>query len=128
MIVDGRFISNVNKVPGIRPAAGSQRTIKTQGDFNSILQEQINNSSAVKFSKHAELRLQARNISLSGEQKEKLNGAVKKAEQKGVQDSLVLVDNIAFVVNVKSKTVITALNSNELKENVFTNIDGAVFT
>jgi len=47
--------------------------------------------------------------------------------RKGSKDSLVLIDDIAFVVNVRNRTVITAVNSNELKENVFTNIDGAVF-
>jgi flagellar operon protein len=52
--------------------------------------------------------------------------AVAKAESKGVKDTLVLMDDLAFVVNIRNKTVITAVNSNELKENVFTNIDGAV--
>jgi len=56
-----------------------------------------------------------------------MNEAVNKASTKGVKDSLVIVDNMAFVVNVKSRTVITAVNNNELKDNVFTNIDGAVF-
>jgi flagellar operon protein len=52
--------------------------------------------------------------------------AVTKAESKGVRDTLVLMDDLAFVVNVRNRTVITAVQSNELKENVFTNIDGAV--
>ncbi|GAE88971.1 flagellar hook associated protein [Acetivibrio straminisolvens JCM 21531] len=73
------------------------------------------------------MRLQARNINLTDAQKEKISKAVQKAEEKGVKDSLVLIDDIAFVVNVRNRTVITAVNSNELKENVFTNIDGAVF-
>ena len=89
--------------------------------------DKANKSSELKFSKHAELRMQARNISLSQVQKDKMLDAVNKAGDKGVKDSLVLMDNVAFVVNVKNKTVITAVNSNELKENVFTNIDGAVF-
>jgi len=54
--------------------------------------------------------------------------AVDKADAKGVKDTLIVMDRIAFVVNVKNRTVITALNSSEMKENVFTNIDGAVFT
>ncbi len=52
--------------------------------------------------------------------------AVAKAEARGVRDSLVLMDNLAFVVNVPNRTVITAAGSGDLKENVFTNIDGAV--
>jgi len=64
------------------------------------------------------MRLQLRNIKLTDEQKEKISKAVQKAEEKGVKDSLVLIDDIAFVVNVRNRTVITAVNSNELKENV----------
>ena len=71
--------------------------------------------------------MQTRNIQLTQTQKDKISQAVNKAEEKGVKDSLVLMDNVAFVVNVKSRTVITAVNSSELKDNVFTNIDGAVF-
>jgi flagellar operon protein len=81
----------------------------------------------IKVSKHAEQRLQERNISLTDAQKDKILQAVRLADDKGIRDSLVMLDNIAFVVNVRNKTVITAVNGNDLKENVFTNIDGAVF-
>lgn len=94
--------------------------------FDSILSDKLRQQDDVKFSKHAELRLKDRNIELSGQQKERLNSAINKAEAKGIKDSLVLLDNMAFVVSVKNRTVVTALNGNELKENVFTNIDGAV--
>lgn len=95
--------------------------------FENMLQQAIDKSSGVKFSKHAEMRMQARNIDLTQTLKDKINNAVSMAQQKGVKDSLVILDNMAFVVNVPSKTVITAVNNNELKENVFTNIDGAIF-
>lgn len=94
--------------------------------FDSILKQKQSENEEIKFSKHAELRLQSRNISLTQAQKDKMREAVARAESKGVRDSLVLMDNLAFVVNIRNKTVITAANSNELKENVFTNIDGAV--
>ena len=94
--------------------------------FDSVLKQKLAESDEIKFSKHAELRLQSRNINLTQAQKDKMKDAVAKAESKGVKDSLVLMDNLAFVVNIKNRTVITAANSNELKENVFTNIDGAV--
>lgn len=80
------------------------------------------------MSKHAELRMEARNIKLDENQVERLKSAVDKASTKGVRDTLVVMDDIAFVVNVNARTVITAVNQNELKENVFTKIDGAVFT
>lgn len=95
--------------------------------FDDFLQQAINKNTGLKFSKHAELRMQARNIDLTQTQKEKISNAVSIAQQKGVKDSLIILDDMAFVVNVNSKTVITAVNNNELKDNVFTNIDGAVF-
>ncbi len=95
--------------------------------FDSILQQAIDKTAVVKFSKHAEMRMQARNIDLTQIQRDKIDNAVSIAQKKGVKDSLVILDNMAFVVNVPSKTVITAVNSSELKENVFTNIDGAIF-
>lgn len=97
-----------------------------KGEFASILKQTQEQHEEIKFSKHAQLRLQSRNISLSQAQKDKMKDAVSRAESKGVKDSLVLMDNLAFVVNVRNRTVITAANSNELTENVFTNIDGAV--
>ena len=69
-----------------------------------------------------------RNIRLDSNRVERLKNAVDKASTKGVKDTLVVMDDMAFVVNVNARTVITALNQSELKDNVFTNIDGAVFT
>lgn len=80
----------------------------------------------LKFSKHAANRLVDRNISLSNNQLERLNGATRMAEEKGIKDSLVLMDSLAFIVNIPNNTVITALDKSESIDNVFTNIDGAV--
>ncbi|MCI9386805.1 MAG: flagellar protein [Lachnospiraceae bacterium] len=80
----------------------------------------------VKFSKHAANRLSDRNIELTDKQLERLNDGTKKAGEKGIRDSLVLVDQLAFIVNTKSNTVITAMDQTEADENIYTNIDGAV--
>lgn len=80
----------------------------------------------LKFSKHASNRLLERNISLTDEQSMRLQSGVKVAEMKGINESLVLVDSLAFIVNVPNNTVVTAIDQNKTKENVFTNIDGAV--
>ena len=82
--------------------------------------------SEVKFSKHASMRLSTRNISLSDQQSERLEAGVEMAEKKGIKESLVVVDSLAFIVNVPSRTVVTAMDQNESENNVFTNIDGAV--
>ncbi len=119
-------ITGKPQISGAGAAGSTQRKQNvTAGNFESILKQQAG-IGEIKFSKHAELRLQSRNISLSQAQKDKMKEAVAKAESKGVKDSLVLMDDLAFVVNIRNRTVITAANSNELKESVFTNIDGAV--
>lgn len=91
-------------------------------DFSSILSDKLEEN--VKFSKHANSRLESRNINLSREQLNRLNLGVEKARTKKINESLVMMDNIAFIVNVKNNTVVTAIDQNE--DNVFTNIDGAV--
>ena len=80
----------------------------------------------VKFSKHANERLAMRNIELDDSQIERLEDGMNKAREKGLKDPLVMVDNIAFIVNVKSNTVVTAVNNSG--NSVFTNIDGAVIS
>ncbi len=80
----------------------------------------------VRFSKHASSRLSTRNIELSPEQMQRLNEGTAKASMKGIKESLVLVDSLAFIVNVPSNTVITAMDNSEASDNIYTNIDGAV--
>jgi flagellar operon protein len=80
----------------------------------------------VQFSKHAEKRLHSRNIELSSTQKTQLESAVGSLEKKGARDSLILMGELAFVVNVPSKTVVTALTKDQMKEQVFTNIDSTM--
>jgi flagellar operon protein len=129
MIINNNYYNNIGRVTRNQETSVSDKPKNVQqGSFEEMLKQKVNENKEVKFSKHAQMRLQTRNITLSQEQKEKISQAVEKAEGKGVKDSLVMVDNIALVVNVKNRTVVTAVNSNELKENVFTNIDGAVFT
>ncbi|RMD48031.1 MAG: flagellar protein [Ignavibacteria bacterium] len=90
--------------------------------FDAFLNEELNN---VKFSNHAMKRLEDRNISLNREDLELLNDAVQQAELKGSKDSLIMLNNNAFIVNIPNKTVVTALPVGE-GEDVFTNIDSVV--
>ena len=101
-------------------------SFRQQGmSFEEILQQtKANASEELKFSKHASERLVSRNIDLSEEQKMRLSQAVKSAEAKGIKESLVMMDNLAFIVNIKNNTVITAVTGEE--ERIFSNIDGAV--
>ena len=95
--------------------------------FQDILrQKAVQDTGSLKFSKHAMGRLADRNIELSDSQLQRLEVGTKKAQQKGIQDSLVIVDQLAFIVNVPNQTVVTAMDSTETDENIFTNINGAV--
>ena len=94
--------------------------------FEDIFKQKLDSTSELKFSKHATQRLDDRNITLSEEQSLRLEEGVHKASAKGITDSLVLVDTLAFIVNVPNQTVVTAMDQTESDENIFTNIDGAV--
>jgi flagellar operon protein len=82
--------------------------------------------SSLKFSNHAIERMQTRGISYNPERLQKLDDAIKKAAAKGSKDTLVLMDDSALIVSVKNNTVVTVMDKNSLKENVFTNIDSTV--
>lgn len=121
-------IQNIHQV-AISGKSAVKDPVRDNGeDFSALLNQKLSENREVKMSKHAAMRLEARNINLNNDQVERLKSAVDKASVKGVKDTLVVMDKLAFVVNVNARTVITAVNQNELKENVFTNIDGAVFT
>ena len=80
----------------------------------------------LQFSKHALARVQRRGIELDQSTLGRLSQGVQRAASKGSRDSLVLVDGTAFVVSVSNRTVVTAVGSEHMKDNVFTNIDSAV--
>lgn len=103
-----------------------QSSVSNQTSFRQILEQVSNRNDTVSFSRHANERLTSRNIRLNEEQMQRLNEGVKQAKEKSIQESLVMMDNIAFIVNVKNNTVITAMDQNTNDSNVFTNIDGAV--
>lgn len=107
--------------------AKSTESAKTQDGltFKDILSEKTSDAD-VRFSKHAASRLATRNIELTDEQLGRLNEGAKKAQDKGIRESLVLVDSLAFIVNVPNSTVVTAMQQGEANDNIFTNIDGAV--
>ena len=83
-------------------------------------------SEGVKFSNHALERLTTRGITIRPDEMERLNEAVEKAAQKGSKETLVLMGDNALIVSVKNKTVVTAMDREAMRDNVFTNIDSTV--
>jgi flagellar operon protein len=107
-------------VPAGRPAPAAERKT-APSSFDAVLQNQF-----VKFSHHAEERLRQRDIEFKPEQLLKINTAIDKAASKGAKDSLMLINDTALIVNIKNRTVVTALDGASMKDNVFTHIDSAM--
>ncbi len=93
-------------------------------DFNSIFTQELNK---IKFSNHAQTRMISREISLDTQDIQRLETAMNKVGAKNGRDSLVMLDDKAFIVNVPNKTVITMFTKDQLQQDVVTNIDSAVF-
>lgn len=113
----------------------NQRSVNKVGkaselSFEDVLRQQqdlaAERATELKFSRHAASRLESRGINLSTEHIARLENGVEQAKAKGINESLVLVDSLAFIVNVPNRTVVTAMDQNETTSNIFTNIDGAV--
>ena len=102
-----------------------QPGLKTAEDpFGKIFEEELKK---LKFSAHAKSRIVSRELDISPGEFARLESAVDRAGEKGGTESLVLLDDRAFIVNIPNRTVITAMGAEQMKENVFTNIDSAVF-
>jgi flagellar operon protein len=123
----------VAPVSPAKPGAGSDAARKAAAaqpgpSFADTLAQagQASGTSGLSFSKHALARVERRGIELDQSTLGRLSQGVQRAASKGSRDSLVLVDGTAFVVSVSNRTVITAVGSEHMKDNVFTNIDSAV--
>lgn len=119
----GQMFPNITQPVANRKPADPSRTNPVPGSrsFQDVLQESV-----VRLSQHAEARLQQRGIQLKPEQLSKIQSAIEKAAAKGSKESLVLMDDIALIVNVKNRTIVTAMDGKSMKDNVFTQIDSAI--
>ncbi|MCX7736425.1 MAG: flagellar protein [Candidatus Kapabacteria bacterium] len=101
-----------------------QRDPVSGSSFEEIFKEEL---SKIKFSSHAQSRLVSREITLNEADIERLQNSVKVAESKGARESLVILDEKAFIISIPNRTVITVVNRDQLEQNVVTDIDSAVF-
>ncbi len=111
------------------PAAQGPSTQPTTGpkafganEFEKVLEQQ----NSLQLSKHAATRIRSRELPWSEELEKRISGGMDAAAKKGSQSALILSDDVAVIANIRSKTVVTAMNRTELKEKVFTNIDSAI--
>lgn len=120
MVNRANFITGVGGLQAnTKPAAPSVPGRK--GDFAATLAQE-----SLKISAHAQKRLNSSQVQLTPADMRRLDGAVEKASEKGANQSLIMLDNLALVVSVKNKVVITAVDEARSKEGVFTNIDSVV--
>ncbi|MFZ0392050.1 MAG: TIGR02530 family flagellar biosynthesis protein [Calditrichia bacterium] len=115
-------IGGLEGIPSRRPVVPESGG----SDFKKLLLEKMAEERRIKFSAHARTRLESRNIEMSPDDLSKLSDAMDRASGKGAHDSLILMREAAFIVNLDNRTVITAVDDAGLKENIFTNIDSAV--
>lgn len=126
-MIDQIFIPNpvqpgrIDRPQPLKPTGGQTGN----SAFARVLDDKLP-PQGVKFSQHAQDRLRARNISFSANDIANLEGAVNSVAQKGGKESLVMMGDSALVVSIKNRTVVTAMDRNQMRGNVFTNIDSAV--
>ncbi len=135
--VNSFLIPNVSSIPSEQQKAEQTNTLKKgeKSEFKGLidrelLQPQVTPKDVgadVKVSSHAVKRLQERNIELDGNEYMKLKEAMGKLRAKGGHDSLVITNKAAYVVDVDKNTVVTAVDKNNMNENVFTKIDSTIF-
>lgn len=140
--VNSLLIPNVSSIPSESQKAEKANTLKQgqQSEFQNMLVDQLgkndirhpqigglNVGQDVNVSTHAMKRLQERNIELDGNEYMKLKEAISKLRNKGGHDSLVITEKAAYVVDVDKNTVVTAVDKNNMNENVFTKIDSTIF-
>jgi flagellar operon protein len=101
-------------------------TKKTTTSFKDVLEKQINTKESFIISKHAAERLRQRNISFNQADMKNINEGINKAEEKGCQESLILYKDTALITSIKNRTIITAVDTESSKGNVFTNVDSVI--
>ncbi|MDR1246311.1 MAG: flagellar biosynthesis protein [Clostridiales Family XIII bacterium] len=118
--------ARLKRVPDKPSAAGAG--IESGNSFRELLNKRLQGDrKEISFSKHADLRARERNIAIEDADLDKLSDACDRAAGKGVRDALIVMNDSAFIVNAGSKVVVTVVDKNEMKGNIFTNIEGAVF-
>lgn len=108
------------------PAVAQQSKPHSSKSNEQVSFEDLLQNSLVRFSNHAVKRLEQRGLALKPEQLQKIENAINDVAAKGGKESLILLKDMALIVNVNNRTVVTAMDGNKMKNNVFTQIDSAV--
>jgi len=118
-------VRNISSVRELRLQHEVYRKEGEKPDFGALYEKEIQKT-GLQFSKHAAMRMSERKVELTPELAGSLKTAVEQARDKGAKDVVVIGSSSAFIVNVTNNTVVTTMNAQEMKNNIFTNIDSAV--
>ena len=124
-MVDKLNVSTVTTPAPASPPKASGAPDK-RGEFAQLLARETQHQESLRISSHAQKRLNSSQITLTDSDIQRIGGAVQRATEKGSNQSLVMLDNLALVVSIKNGVVITAVDEERMKEGVFTNIDSVV--
>ncbi|MHB9037028.1 MAG: TIGR02530 family flagellar biosynthesis protein [Armatimonadota bacterium] len=116
-------------IPGMNNAGGGQASggqVQSSKSFQSQLQAELSKQAGVKLSAHAQKRFAERSVEFDADKQARLGAGMDRIQAKGADKSLVLMDDLALVVSARNRVVITAVDSTNAKDSVFTGIDSAV--
>lgn len=130
--INNMLIPNVSRIGGNREAELNRKTDSTgAGEFEGLLREKLDGvkspDQGISLSTHAARRLKERNLEMDAGEYTKLKGAIEKLKTKGGQDSLVITGKAAYIVDVPNNRIVTAIDRDNMAENVFTKIDSTLF-
>ena len=122
-------ITDIKSLLGTKPLnKGERKPVQSSDDsFRCLLKQEAQEDKNVRFSKHAQKRLEERKISLDGDEYLKLKEGINKLKEKGGRDSLIVTNEAAYIVDVDNEMVVTAFDKEDMSENVVTKIDSTLF-
>jgi flagellar operon protein len=137
--INNILIPNVTKLPSQKNVDTANKLIPGESsEFKNLLDSTLDQASSdasleslqtpkgLNLSTHAMRRLQERNLSLDKEEYAKLQSAMDKLKLKGGQDSLVITGKAAYILDVAKNTIVTAIDKDNIADNVFTKIDSTI--
>ena len=128
--INNILIPNVTRLPDQKKNEVNKLKNGQVSEFKELLNKEVTQQqipNGIRLSSHAAKRLSERNMQVDKNEFFKLKGAIDKLKTKGGQDSLVITEQGAYIIDVKNNTIVTAIDKDSMNENVFTKIDSTIF-